>query len=136
MDIIVVLGKRLNDDSTMTDELINRLNLGISLINDKIGKIAVCGGIPNKKAGISEASQMYKYLVDKGINKDMIIREEKSLTTLGNAIYFKRILKKLKIKVDALYLVSTKYHFNRKTFNCFRIFKRYFRKSNVIKCES
>ena len=136
MDIIVILGKRLNDDSTMTEELIGRLNIGINLINDNIKKIAVCGGIPNKKAGVSEASQMYKYLIDKGIEKDLIIKEEKSLTTLGNAVYLKRELKELKIKVSTIYLVSTKYHFERKTFNCFRIFKRCFRKCDVIKCES
>ena len=136
MDIIVILGKRLNDDSTMTEELKERLDLGISLLNENIGKIAICGGIPNKEAGVSEASRMYEYLLLKGIKEGLIIKEERSLTTLGNAIYLKKILKRLDIKVDNLYLVSTKYHFERKTFNCFRIFKRTFRKSNIIKCES
>ena len=134
MNIIVILGKRLNNDGSMTDELIKRLDLGLNLLNDDIEYVAVCGGVANKQAGVAEATLMSKYLVDKGIDDSKIIVENKSKTTLSNATRLKKILKGKTI--DNLYLVSTKYHFERKTYNCFKIFKFYFKNVNIIKCMS
>ena len=131
MNIIVILGKRLNNDGSMTNELIKRLDLGLNLLNEDIDYIAVCGGIANKIAGVAEATLMSKYLLDKGIDESKIIIENKSKTTLSNATRLKKILKGKSI--DNLYLVSTKYHFERKTYNCFKIFKFFFKNVNIIK---
>ncbi|MCB9498708.1 MAG: YdcF family protein [Bacillales bacterium] len=135
MRLVVILGKRLNDDSTMKEELKLRLNKGIEVfLKEDADYLVVAGGTPNKKAGVSEASQMYAYLLEKNIPEDKIIAEDQSLTTWGNAINVKRILKGE--KVTDLYLVSTKYHFERNFSNCYKIFKREFRKTNIKKVMS
>ena len=92
MDIVVVLGKRLNDDSSMKEELIERLDLGIETFTKvNASYIAICGGAPNRKAGVSEASQMFEYLINHNIDEERIIAEDESLTTTGNARNLKKI---------------------------------------------
>ena len=132
MDIVVVLGKRLNDDSSMKEELIERLDLGIETFTKvNASYIAICGGAPNRKAGVSEASQMFEYLINHDIDEERIIAEDESLTTTGNARNLKKILKDTEI--ENLYLVSTKYHFYRKFFRkCQNVFKQYFKNTKII----
>jgi len=135
MDLVVVLGKRLNDDGSMKKELVERMELGIKTFYEtKADYLAVCGGMPNKKAAMSEASQMYMYLMEKSFPEDSIMVEEKSLTTFGNAYYLKKELKKE--KVDKIYLVSSKYHFQRKWGNCLSIFKKRFKNTEIISFEA
>ena len=136
MKLTVVLGQKLNNDGTMTNELINRLNIGIKLFSaTNSNYIAVCGGITNKKAGRSEAVTMKEYLTSKGIPEDKIIVEDKSRNTLGSAKELKKIVKGME-KVDVMHLISNRYHFERVFGNCHFIFKRNFRKANIINCES
>ena len=136
MKLTVVLGQKLNNDGTMTNELINKLNVGIKLFSaTNSNYIAVCGGITNKKAGRPEAVTMKEYLVSKGIPEDKIIVEEKSRNTLGSAKELKKIVKGME-KVDVMHLISNRYHFERVFGNCHFIFKRNFRKANIINCES
>ena len=135
MIITVILGKRLNDDGTMTEELKRRLDLGINKFSEtKSEYLCLCGGMPNKLAGKTEASLMNEYAKELGIDENKIIIEDKSLTTWSNARYLAKKLRK--INIEKMYLVSTKYHFERNFANCLRIFKRHFRKCEIIKCES
>ncbi|MFK4480948.1 YdcF family protein [Bacillus sp. RC206] len=55
-------------------------------------KIIVSGGIPAQ--GITEADAMSKWLILKGINKDRIILENKSMDTIENALFTILILEK------------------------------------------
>lgn len=132
MNIVVVLGKRLNDDSSMTEELVNRIELGIETFNKtNADYLCICGGRPNIKAGVTEASQMYEYLINKNFDEERIIAEDRSLTTRGNARLLKKILKGEDIK--DLYLVSSKYHFFRTNFpKAQDLFKKYFKGVNII----
>ncbi|MBP5342312.1 YdcF family protein [bacterium] len=132
MNIVVILGKRLNDDSSMKEELIERIELGIKTFETKeVDYLCICGGAPNIKAGVTEASQMFAYLIMKGFDENRIIAEDKSLTTRGNARYLKKILKD--VTIENLYLVSTKYHFFRKGLpKCQDQFKKFFKNANII----
>ena len=136
MNITVILGKRLNDDGSMKEELIKRIELGLKTYKEsKSDFLVLCGGMPNKLAGRTEASVMNEYILSKGFDSNKIILEDKSKTTWGNAIYLKRLIKN-NFDIEKVYLVSTKYHFERKFGSCLKIFKRHFNKSEIIKCES
>ncbi len=131
MKITVVLGKRLNNDGTMTKELENRLDLAIKKFKETNSEyLALCGGIANKKAGVAEATLMHEYVLNKGIDENNIIVEDKSLTTWSNASNLEKILKDQNI--EKLYLVSTKYHFERKFGSCLKIFRRHFKNSEIV----
>lgn len=135
MNVVIVLGKRLNDDGTMKEELVKRLELGIKTYNENNADIlCVAGGMPNKRAKATEASKMFEYLLGHGFDSNKIIIEDHSLTTFGNAFYLKKALKKQ--NVTKIYLVSSAYHFTRRLGNCYTIFKNRFHKTEIIKCES
>lgn len=133
MKLVVVLGHKLNDDGTMDNELYQRLELGLRTFNEvKPDYLCVCGGCPNKKAGVTEASLMFEYLINHNVPEEQIISEDKSLTTLGNAFNLKRILKGE--VVSEIYLVSSEYHFTRTNYpKCHKLFEKAFRKTKIIK---
>ena len=121
INIAIVLGYWLNDDGTMAPLLKERLELFLKL--DKlvnINYVIVSGGIANQKAGVSEAQRMEEYLLEKGYDKNKIIKEDRSGSTVGNARYSVPIAKEL--KANNIYLVSSNDHFTRYNFNPIKIF--------------
>lgn len=109
-NIIVVLGNWMNDDGTMSATLKKRLALAIKAIAefDPI-YVVLTGGMANAKAGIAEATAMYNYLVSQGIDKDLLIVEDQSMSTEQNAIYTFRLIQDYDF--DNLIIVSTVEHF-------------------------
>ncbi|WBW95194.1 YdcF family protein [Oceanirhabdus sp. W0125-5] len=83
MDYVIILGTQVIGDRPGL-ELKNRLDKAIRIINDNQScKIIVCGGTGyNQK--FSEAYVMKKYLIEKGIDNDRILKEEKSTNTYEN----------------------------------------------------
>jgi len=132
MILEVILGLKLNDDGSMKQELIDRIELGLLKYDEiKPDYLCLCGGMPNRKAGLTEASQMFDYIINKGKNFDNIICEDKSITTISNARNLRYILKGETI--EKIYVVSTKYHFFRTNYpKAQNLFKRYFKKSEII----
>ena len=132
MNIVVILGNRLNNDGSMSKELYERLELGIeTFYNTNSDYLCITGGKANFKAGLSEASQMYSYLIEHDFPENKIIVEDKSLTTRGNARLLHRILKEEQI--EKIYLVSSKYHFFRTKYpTCQVQFRKYFKKEEII----
>lgn len=130
MDAIIVLGKWLNDDGTCSKALIERLELTIEAYNTfKDSIIITSGGIANKKANISESSIMKNYLINKGINENYIIEENKSNTTLENAKFSLDILNNYDI--DRIIICTTYEHFNYyKGLNALDIFQKEVKKRN------
>ncbi len=109
-NVIVVLGNWMNNDGTISSTMRKRLELALRAV-DEIGavKIVVTGGMANAAAGISEAQAMYNYLTSNGIDKDMIIKEDQSMSTYQNANY---TMKKVEdLDFDNMIIVSTIEHF-------------------------
>ena len=79
MKVIVVLGYKLNDDASMDELLIKRLDLCLKLINEEsYDKIILSGGCPTPPGlEISEAEAMSRYLIKKGVSEEIIIKENK-----------------------------------------------------------
>lgn len=112
-DYIIVLGA-LVDKREISQSLKNRLDACISYIEtiDKETYIVVSGG-QGRGEEITEASAMKEYLVYKGLDKDMILEEDKSTTTRENFLFSKEIIKKhSKVDFDNLdiKIVTTDFH--------------------------
>ena len=108
--VAIILGNRMNDDGTISKIQEERLELALE-IEKKFNPdyYILTGGSPNEKAGRSEAEGMYEYLINKGINKDKLIKEEQSLSTYQNAEFSVPIVKELKANV--VIVCSSGYHF-------------------------
>lgn len=128
--VAIVLGYKLNNDSTMDPLLIKRLNLTLNLLDEvKVDKIIVSGGCPVAGQKYSEAFAMANYLIEQGVNPELIIKEEKSLTTVENAKYSIPIAKEL--GATRIIVVTTLEHMARPFLNPLNIFSNEINDNNI-----
>jgi len=113
MKAIVVLGLLLKDNGRARKNLLRRLKKAHEVYL-KGNYLILSGGMANPKAGITEAEIMEAYCLKKGIEKAAIIKEDKSLDTISNAVNTKKILKKKKIK--KILIITSKTHARRAEF--------------------
>ncbi len=124
MNIAVVLGYQLNLDGSMDRILYKRLNMALQLLKEeKIDKVIVTGGRPRLEVEVSEAQRMYEYLVENGVDPELIVREEKSGSTFGNAKYSVPLAKQLGAK--KIIIVTTIEHFTNYDYNPLKIFSEF-----------
>lgn len=93
-DYIIVLGARvMGNEPGLT--LRGRLDRALEYVksNDNDCKIVVSGGKGDGE-NISEAEAMKRYLVERGIKPDMIIKEDKSVNTMQNFEFSKDKIEK------------------------------------------
>lgn len=109
---IVVLGFQLEPDGSMKQELIERLTVALNSANKYPNSYIVCtgGGTAAENEGATEAGEMAKWLIDKGVDKSRVIIEDRSVTTAQNAIFTYDILTSLYPSVTQLAIVSSDYH--------------------------
>lgn len=109
---IVVLGFELNPDGSMKDELIGRLSTAYdcALKYPKAYIIMTGGGTAANNKSVTEADSMAEWMIAKGIDRDRIIIENKSLTTLENADNTFGILESSYPTVKKLAIVTSDYH--------------------------
>ncbi|WP_068166512.1 YdcF family protein [Rhodococcus phenolicus] len=89
---IVVLGAGLLPDGTIRPVLDERLRSGLDLANRfPQAPIIVSGGAP--KSGVTEAAAMARWLVDRGIPRERITLEDRSGSTVENAVNTDHILR-------------------------------------------
>lgn len=137
MKVFVLLGNRMKDDGTLSDLMKLRLELAVRYYNEnKPDYIIVSGGIANPIAGVAEADKMEEYLLAHGVPSEVIIKEDKSLTTKQNAEF--SCPKAKELNADTLVLCTSKEHMNRWYLNPVKLFKRYLKKYNAsdIKLET
>lgn len=128
--VVIVLGNRLNDDGSITKIQEQRLLMALEL--DKLFNpvsFILSGGVANKLAKISEAEAMYNYLIDKGINKERLIIEKESKTTVQNAQFSIPIVKE--IKPDIVIVCSSGYHFADPQYKAMESFVNELKDSNI-----
>ena len=122
MRIAVVLGNRINDDGSFTSIMVRRLELALELYNNKmVDKIICSGGYANPKVNFSEAEKMKEYLISKNIPEELIIEENKSLSTYQNALYSVPIV--LEEKANLIIVTSTNEHFTKYNYNVIKYFE-------------
>ena len=109
---VLVLGSAL-EDSKVSNILARRLDVAIDYYNSHTNvQLIVSGGATNN-FGITEASAMFDYLVDKGVNPDSIILEEQALSTFENIKYSKEILTSLGAQNEKILIVTSDFHIHR-----------------------
>lgn len=107
--VVVVLGAKIKKDGKPTYTLEKRLDAAISLLDkDENIKCIVAGGKGSDEP-ISEASAMKKYLVDKGIDADRVLEEDKSKNTKEN-IWNSALIMEEQDMGKTMIVVTDKFH--------------------------
>ncbi len=112
---IVVMGYALNSDGSMRRELIGRLETAYASAQKYPNAYIVCtgGGTAKNNKSRTEAGEMSKWLMNKGIDADRIIVEDQSFSTVANAINTCRILANEYPLITHLAIVTSDYHLAR-----------------------
>ncbi|WP_416197674.1 MAG: DUF218 domain-containing protein [Sporanaerobacter sp.] len=116
VDYVIVLGARLYGDKP-SPALLERLKVAKEYLSqNRDVKVIVSGG-QGIDEDISEGQAMKEYLVDNGIDKDMIIIEDKSISTFENLQFSLEKIKEIDDKENIKVLIATnKYHIFRAKF--------------------
>ena len=126
-DYLVILGCALNNNKPI-NSMYYRIDRAYKyLLNNSKCKIIVSGGITGRNT-ISEAEVMKELLINKGIDQNRIILEDKSLTTIQNIEFVNKIIK----TNSKVVLCSNNYH----TFRAKLIARCFGLKFKSIVCKS
>jgi vancomycin permeability regulator SanA len=88
---IVTLGYKLNDDGSMDDTLIRRLETTLQLAKEQgSAKLVLSGGIATN--GRTESAAMTEWLISRGISSDRIVEESTARNTVENGLCSARLL--------------------------------------------
>lgn len=124
-DYVIIHGAGLLDGDRVSKLLADRLDKAIEVYQkDPTPPIMIPSGGKGSDEKISEAEAMARYLIDKGIPPEKIIKEDQSLTTFENIKFSKRIIDGREGSKYTV-LVTSNYHVYRAL--------RYCRK-NKLKC--
>ena len=109
---IIVLGFELNDDGSMQDELLGRLEVALNCSEQYPNAYILCtgGGTALLNDQVTEAGLMGEWLLSHGLDEDRLILEDQSRTTAQNALFSYKILLTEYPQVDSVVLVSSHYH--------------------------
>lgn len=108
--MIVTLGYALAKDGTAEKPLLDRLDVALRAAQaNPTARIMVTGGQP--QAGVTEGDVMMKWLVERGIDRDRILIEDKSKDTVGNVLNVANLLKRH--TADNVILVTSSSHMRR-----------------------
>ena len=107
---IVILGYALAKDGTAQKPLLDRMDVALKVAQaNPNAKIIAAGGQPQN--GVTEGDVMTRWFVEKGIDRDRIIIEDKSKDTVGNALNTANLLRRH--KAERVILVSSASHMRR-----------------------
>ena len=109
-DCIIVLGCQVKGTSP-SPFLQARLNDSIQLYKEGYGKYIIVSGGKGAGEDITEAAAMKIFLLNKGIDKSKILMDDKSMNTMENLSFSKKIMESKGFKTDVV--VSNKYHLKR-----------------------
>lgn len=107
-NIFVLLGFVLNEDGSIQEELINRLEVAKeALKKSPDSKIIVSGGVLKNKH--TESEQMKKWLIENGISEKRIIEEDMSRDTVENCLLSMKLVKQQK-DINKVTIISSSSH--------------------------
>jgi uncharacterized SAM-binding protein YcdF (DUF218 family) len=120
-DYVIIHGAGLIDGYKMSKLLSQRVDKAIEVYQkDPTPPILIPSGGKGNDEKISEAEAMEKYLLDKGIPQEKIIKEDKSRTTMENLINSKKIIDEREGRKYTA-LVTSNYHVYRALRYCRKI---------------
>lgn len=123
--LIAVLGGGIDLRGNIPDYVYARLDKAIELY-DKLHCDIVLSGkysflYSSEKPPITEASKMAEYLLNKGVKKEILLKEEKSKDTIGNAYYLKKIFFIPKKEREGI-IITSRFHLDRVRYIFSKIF--------------
>ncbi len=90
-DVLIILGAKVKEGGVPSLSLKNRLDVAYDyLVRYPHIQVVVSGG-QGKDEDQTEASAMYTYLIDKGIDPNRIFLEEQSTSTYENLLFTKKL---------------------------------------------
>lgn len=110
-ETIIVLGCRVKGDVPSL-ALQKRCESAYKYLCQNKNAVAIVSGGQGKDENISEAECMQKILIDKGIEKERIIIEDKSTSTYENLKFSKQIIESKNLS-SKIAIVSSEYHIKR-----------------------
>lgn len=112
---IVVMGYALANDGSMKKELVGRLETALASAQKYPNAYIICtgGGTAKNDDTVTEAGEMKRWLVKKGIDQNRIIAEKHALSTVGNALNTYQILSDSYPNVTHLAIITSDYHLPR-----------------------
>jgi len=105
-DYIVVLGAGIRGDQ-VTPLLAARIEKGIELLRYNPNAVLILSGGQGSGEDIPESRAMAAYAVDKGVDTEKIIMEQKSTSTQENLQFSRELMRKQK---PGIIIVTTAYH--------------------------
>ncbi len=105
---VIVLGCKVKGENP-SRMLKFRLDKAYDYLSDNKDAVCIVSGGQGDDEVISEAECMYNYLVNKGIDKDRIIKEDKSRNTQENIEFSKKIIKEYSLSED-ISIVTDGFH--------------------------
>ncbi len=92
-DVLIILGAGI-DGERVTNPLAKRLDEGVKFHEKNPTALIVVTGGQGPQEDITEALAMERYLIGKGVNPEVIIKEEQATSTYENFKYSMEILEK------------------------------------------
>ena len=110
--VLTVLGYQLNPDGTMQDELIARLKVALACAKQYPNAYVLCtgGGTAAGKPDATEGGMMGRWLLSHGVKESRLIIEDRSRSTVENAVNSYEILRKDHPQADSVVMISSGYH--------------------------
>lgn len=111
-DAVIVLGAAIHG-KTPSLVLKDRLDTAVEYHKQNPDAYIIVSGGQGPQEDITEAEAMEKYLIEKGVNKDKIIKEEKATSTYENFLFSNKILKERFGEDINISFITTDFHFYR-----------------------
>lgn len=111
-DALIVLGAAVQGDVPSLS-LTDRLDAAAQYHSKNTAALIIVSGGQGPQENVTEAYVMEKYLLEKGVPKDKIFKEEKATSTLKNFKYSKEILDNTFKNEYKIAFVSNEYHIYR-----------------------
>lgn len=109
---VVIFGFALNDDGTMKEELVGRLETGLAIAKDYPQSYVVVtgGGTAKNNPNVTEGGLMGDWLLEHGLDASRLIVENRAQDIVGNAKNTYEVLKTKYKTVNKVVLVTSDYH--------------------------
>ncbi|MCL2503759.1 MAG: YdcF family protein [Coriobacteriia bacterium] len=108
-DVLIVLGAGIRDE-TVSATLAWRLDAAVEYSEKNPDAIIIVSGGQGPQEGITEALAMERYLIEKGVPAEQIIREEESTSTYENFLLSHKLLEQKSLEGSSVAFVTNAFH--------------------------
>ncbi len=111
-DAVIVLGAAVHGD-TPSLTLRKRLDAAVEYHSQNPNAIIVVSGGKGQGENVTEAEAMEKYLLEKGVSREVIIKESAATSTYENFLFSNRLIKEKLGENPSVAYITNEYHIMR-----------------------